>query len=52
LRLIPVIFAVAEVQRIYTILSDGITAKEAVALTAKITGMSRNDVYQLTRIPG
>lgn len=44
--------AVAEVQRIYTILSDGITAKEAVALTAKITGLSRNDVYQLTRIPG
>lgn len=42
--------AAAEAQRIYAILADGATAKEAVALTAKITGMSRNDVYQLTRV--
>lgn len=42
----------SEVLRIFAILSDSVTAKEAVALTAKITGLSRNDVYQLTRIPG
>ena len=43
--------AAVEAQRIYAILADSTTAKEAVALTAKITGMSRNDVYQLTRVP-
>ena len=41
----------AEVQRVFSILNNGTTAKEAVALTAKITGLSRNEVYQLTRVP-
>lgn len=41
----------SEVLRIFAILSDSVTAKDAVALTARITGLSRNNVYQLTRIP-
>ncbi|MCZ6475898.1 MAG: 16S rRNA (cytidine(1402)-2'-O)-methyltransferase [Gammaproteobacteria bacterium] len=41
----------AEAQRIFAILSNELSAKAAVALTAKITGLSRNDVYQLTRLP-
>jgi 16S rRNA (cytidine1402-2'-O)-methyltransferase len=41
----------AEVQRVFGILSAGSSAKEAVVLTAKITGVSRNDVYRMTRVP-
>jgi 16S rRNA (cytidine1402-2'-O)-methyltransferase len=41
----------AEAVRIFTILSAELSAKAAVALTAEITGLSRNDVYRLTRVP-
>lgn len=41
----------AEVQRIYSILSESASAKDAVQLTARITGVSRNDVYRMTRVP-
>ena len=41
----------AEAVRIFTILSAELSAKAAVELTAKITGLSRNDVYRLTRVP-
>ena len=39
----------AEAQRIFAILSDELSAKAAVAVTAEITGQSRNEVYRLTR---
>ena len=41
----------AEAVRIFTILSAEVSAKAAVALAAEITGLSRNDVYRLTRVP-
>ena len=41
----------AEAVRIFTILSAEVSAKAAVTLTAEITGLSRNDVYRLTRVP-
>ena len=41
----------AEAVRIFTILSTEVSAKAAVTLTAEITGLSRNDVYRLTRVP-
>ena len=41
----------AEAQRIFAILSNELSAKAAVALTAAITGLGRNDVYRLTRVP-
>ncbi len=40
-----------EAQRIFAILSNELSAKAAVALTAEITGLRRNDVYRLTRVP-
>ncbi|MGI9260296.1 MAG: 16S rRNA (cytidine(1402)-2'-O)-methyltransferase [Gammaproteobacteria bacterium] len=39
----------AEVERIFAILARELPAKTAVAMTAEITGRSRNDVYRLTR---
>jgi 16S rRNA (cytidine1402-2'-O)-methyltransferase len=41
----------AEAQRIFAILSHELSAKAAVAVTAEITGLSRNEVYRLTRVP-
>ncbi len=41
----------AEAQRIFAILSNELSAKAAVAATAAITGLGRNDVYRLTRVP-
>ncbi len=41
----------AEAQRVFAILSSELSAKVAVALTAEITGLGRNDVYRLTRVP-
>ena len=40
----------AEALRIFTILSNELSAKAAVVMTAEITGLSRNDVYRLTRV--
>lgn len=39
----------AEAQRIYTLLAAELPPKKALALTAAITGLSRNDLYTLTR---
>jgi len=39
----------AEAIRIFTLLSEQVSAKSAVALSAEITGLSRNEVYRLTR---
>ena len=39
-----------EAKRIYTILSTEVAPNVAVALTTEITGMSRNEVYRLTRL--
>jgi 16S rRNA (cytidine1402-2'-O)-methyltransferase len=41
-----------EVRRVFGLLSREVPPNRAVALTAVITGMSRNDVYELTRVPG
>lgn len=41
----------AEALRIFAILSNELPAKAAVAMTAEITGLSRNDVYRLARVP-
>ena len=38
-----------EVQRIYSILTRSLAPREAVALTAEISGVSRNAVYRVTR---
>lgn len=38
-----------EVQRIYTVLAAELAPKQAVALTARLSGRSRNDVYRLAR---
>ena len=38
-----------EVARVFDLLAETLPAKEAVALTAKITGASRNRVYSVTR---
>jgi 16S rRNA (cytidine1402-2'-O)-methyltransferase len=47
----PETVSAPEIQRIFSILSEGATAKDAVALTARITGVGRNDVYRMTRVP-
>jgi 16S rRNA (cytidine1402-2'-O)-methyltransferase len=39
----------AEAIRIFALLSKEVSAKSAVALSAEITGLSRNEVYRLTR---
>jgi 16S rRNA (cytidine1402-2'-O)-methyltransferase len=39
----------AEILRIYALLAGEVTPARAVALTARITGRSRNEVYALTR---
>jgi 16S rRNA (cytidine1402-2'-O)-methyltransferase len=39
----------AEVLRIYAVLSGELEPKQAVTLTAQLTGRSRNDVYRLAR---
>jgi 16S rRNA (cytidine1402-2'-O)-methyltransferase len=45
--------AEAEAERVFALLASELPAKKAVALTARITGMARNDVYRLTRLqPG
>ena len=41
----------AEARRIFAILSNELSAKAAVAVTAEITGLGRNEVYRLTRVP-
>ncbi len=41
----------AEVERVFAILTPDLSAKAAVAATAEITGLSRNEIYRLTRIP-
>ena len=41
----------AEARRIFAILSDELSAKAAVAVTAEISRLSRNEVYRLTRVP-
>jgi 16S rRNA (cytidine1402-2'-O)-methyltransferase len=38
-----------EIRRVFELLDDEVGAKRAVALTAQITGASRNEVYRLTR---
>ena len=40
-----------EAQRIFAILNNELSAKAAVALTAEITGLRRNDIYRLPRVP-
>jgi 16S rRNA (cytidine1402-2'-O)-methyltransferase len=39
----------AEAERIYRLLEHSVPPREAVALTAAITGLSRNEVYRRTR---
>lgn len=39
----------AEVRRVYAILARAVPPREAVALTASITGQSRNAIYRLVR---
>ncbi len=41
----------AEAERVYEILSRELPAKAAVAVTAEITGLARNEVYRLMRVP-
>ncbi len=38
-----------ELLRVYAVLAEELEPKQAVALTAKLTGRSRNDVYRLAR---
>jgi 16S rRNA (cytidine1402-2'-O)-methyltransferase len=40
----------AEVSRVFAVLSRSLPAERAVALTAELTGLSRNRVYRLTRV--
>jgi 16S rRNA (cytidine1402-2'-O)-methyltransferase len=42
----------AQAQRIFMLLAAHLPAREAVALTARITGLPRNAVYRLTRVSG
>lgn len=41
----------AEAHRVYAVLTRALPPRDAVALTAEITGLSRNQVYRLTRAP-
>ncbi len=40
----------SEARRIFELLAGSLSAREAVALTARITGLPRNTVYRLTRL--
>lgn len=42
----------AEAQRIFELLATHLPPRDAVALTAQITGLPRNTVYRLTRVAG
>lgn len=40
-----------DARRVYRLLAARLSPRDAVALTAEITGLSRNAVYRLTRLP-
>jgi 16S rRNA (cytidine1402-2'-O)-methyltransferase len=41
-----------EARRVFRLLADRLPPRDAVSLAAEITGLSRNTVYRLTRLPG